>query len=68
MGFLNTTCDAVQWRRNQQVWIRLLVQGPSRMMLEIVTTFGAPGPMTHQERLSLMVAMCYVLDAETARV
>ena len=61
MGFLNTTCDAVQWRRNQQVWIRLLVQGPSRMMLEIVTTFGAPGPMTHQERLSLMVAMYWML-------
>ena len=44
---LDTTRDAVQWRRNQEVWIRLLVQGPSRMMLEVVTTFGAPEPMTH---------------------
>ena len=46
-GFLDTTRDAIQWRRNQQVWIRLLVQGPSRMMLEIVTTLGTPEPVTH---------------------
>ena len=60
-GFLDTTRDAIQWRRNQQVWIRLLVQGPFRMMLEIVTTFGTPEPMTHQELFSLMVGVCWML-------
>ena len=60
-GFLDTTRDAIQWRRNQQVWIRLLVQGPSRMMLETVTTYGAPEPMTHQELFALMVAFCWML-------
>ena len=61
LGFLDTTRDAIPWRRNQQVWIRLLVQGPSRMLLEIVTTFGAPQAMTLQELLSLMVAVCWML-------
>ena len=60
-GFLNTTRGAIQWRRNQQVWIRRMIQGPSRMMIEIVTTLGAPEPMTHQELFSLMVAICCML-------
>ena len=47
LGFLDSTRDAIQWCQNQQVWIRLLIQGPSRVMVEIVTTLGAPEPMTH---------------------
>ena len=27
LGFLNFTHDAIQWRRNQQVWIRLQIKG-----------------------------------------
>ena len=52
---------AIQWRRNQRVWIRLQIQGPSRMMVEVVTTLGEPEPMWHQELLSLMVAVCWLL-------
>ena len=61
LGFLNFTHGAIQWRRNQQVWIRLQIQGPSRMMVEIVTMLGEPQPMSHQELFSLMVAMCWLL-------
>ena len=57
LGFLNSTRDAIQWRRNQQVWIRLQIYGAYRMKVEIVTTLGAPEPMTHQELFSLMVAI-----------
>ena len=49
LGFLNFTHDAIQWRRNQQVRIGLQIQGPSRMMVEIVTTLGTPEQMSHQE-------------------
>ena len=52
---------AIHWRRNQRVWIRLQIQGPSRMMVEIVTTVGEPEPMSHQELFSLMVAVCWLL-------
>ena len=38
-----------------------MIKGASRMMLEIVTTFGAPEPMTHQELFSLMVAISWML-------
>ena len=61
LGFLNFTHDAIQWRRNQQVWIRLQIQRPSRTMVEIVTTLGTPEPMSHQELFSLMVAMYWML-------
>ena len=60
-GFLNLTHDAIQWRRNQQVWIRLRIQGPSRMMVEIVTTLGTPEPMSHEELCLLMVAIYWML-------
>ena len=60
-GFLNFTHDAIQLRQNQQVWIRLQIQGPSRMMVEIVTSLGTPEPMSHQELFSLMVAMYWML-------
>ena len=61
LGFLDSTRDAIQWRRNQQVWFRPIIQGPSRMMGEIVTILGAPEPMTHQELFSLMVAIYWML-------
>ena len=61
LGFLDSTRDAIQLRRNQQVWIRLLIQGPSCMMIEIVTTLGALEPMTHQELFSPMVAINWML-------
>ena len=61
LSYLDTTRDAILWRRNQQVWIRLLTQGPTRMKLEIVTTYGTPEPMTHQELFSLMVTVCWML-------
>ena len=61
LGFLDSTRDAIQWRQNQQVWIMVLIQGPSRMMVEIVTTLGAPQPMAQQELFSLMVAIYWML-------
>ena len=62
LEFLNFTHDAIQWRRNQRVWIRLQIQGPSRMMAEIVTTLGTPEPMSHQALFLLMVAMFWLLQ------
>ena len=52
---------AIHWRRNQRVWIRLQIQGPSRMMVEVVTTLAEPEPMSHLELFSLMVAVCWLL-------
>ena len=59
--FLKFTHDAIRWCRNQRVWIRLQIQGPSCMMVETVTTLGTPEPMLHQELFSPMVAMYWLL-------
>ena len=61
LGCLNFTHDAIHWRRNQQGWIRLHIQGASCMMVETVTTLGTPKPMSHQELFLLMVAIYWML-------
>ena len=61
LGLLIFAHDAIRWRRNQRVWIRLQIQGPSRMMAEVVTTLGEPEPMSQQELFSLMVPVCWLL-------
>ena len=61
LGFLSFAHDTIQWRRNQRVWIRLQIQGPSCMMVEVVTTTVEPEPMSHQKLFSLMVAVRWLL-------
>ena len=53
--------DAMQWCRNQQVWVRLLIQGKARMLCEVVTMYGTLESMSSQALYPVMVQMCWQL-------
>ena len=61
---LQITCSpthAMGWRRNQRVWVRLLIHGEARILCEVVDMYGEPESMSGHELYSLMVQMYWQL-------
>ena len=49
MGAFHNVFDAMQWGRNQRVWVFLLTHGEAWMLCEVVNMYGEPQSMTGPE-------------------
>ena len=61
MGTFRNVFDAMQWRRNLRMWVRLLIHGEAHMLCEVVNMCGVPESMSTQELYSVMVQVYWQL-------
>ena len=62
---LRLTHEAMIWRRNQRVWLRLYIVCEARMTMEVVTMRGEQEVMLKQEMYSSVVQVIWVLEVES---